>query len=103
MSRAIKARKVPMLAMIQQVFCTRNDHFVPDDMATARIMMSASPRPNVHHWPIALVPLTAVPALIKPLFLVVALSTANVWPTASRARDRAQNAGPIMAENGAQS
>src|SRR5258708_34545026 len=71
-------------------------------MATARIMMSANPRPNVHHWPTALVPLTALPALIRPLLLVTAPSTASVGPTARTAKERAQKAAPIMAETAAE-
>src|SRR5579863_2627102 len=67
---AMNARNVPKLAMIQQVFCTRNDVFVPADIATARMIMSSSPRPNVHHSPVALLPLTALPALMRPLLFV---------------------------------
>src|SRR5690242_15616800 len=76
-SRAIKARNVPRLAIVQQMFCTRKDDLVPDDMAIARIMMSSRPRPKVHHCPVALLPLTALPALISPLLFVTAPSTAR--------------------------
>src|SRR5579885_1590322 len=65
---ARKARKVPTLAMVQQIFCTRKAAFVPDDMAKARMMISRRPRPKVHNWPVASLPPTALPALINPLF-----------------------------------
>src|SRR5690242_12495065 len=95
---AIKARNVPRLAIVQHTFCTRKDVFVPDDMAIARMMMSSRPRPNVHHCPVASLPLTALPALISPLLLVTAPSTASAGPSASTANERAQKAAPMRAE-----
>src|SRR5205085_6840658 len=89
-SSTINARNVPRLAIIQHTFCTRNAGFVPIDMATARMMINNNPRPNVHHWPVALVPLTALPALMSPLFCVTAPNTASAGPSASTAKERAQ-------------
>src|SRR6266446_2763485 len=97
-SSAIKARNVPRLAIIQQTFCTRSDVLVPADIAIARMIINASPRPNVHHWPVASVPLTALPALMSPLFCVTAPSTASAGPSANTAKERAQKAAPIKAE-----
>src|SRR5437667_1137726 len=98
---ARNARNVPRVAIIQQTFCTRNDVFVPADIAIARMTINRSPRPNVHHWPVASLPLTALPALISALFCVTAPSTANAGPSASTAKERAQKAAPRKADTAA--
>src|SRR5215469_2314957 len=102
MSSAAKARNVPTLAMIQQMFWTRKEVLVPSDMATARMTISANPRPKVHNCPAVLVPLTTLPALVRPLLLVTAPRTARLGPRASTANDLAQKAAPISAETEAE-